>query len=51
MMNMIDIYASKLATYASIMGSELNRTDREECLEEIKEIVAKLEKKIKEEVA
>ena len=47
-MNMIDVYAQKLSTYASIMSADLNKADLEECLEEIKEIVGKLEKKVKE---
>ena len=48
MMNMIDVYVNRLRTYAEIMDSELSRADRRECLDEIKEIVAKLERKINE---
>lgn len=45
---MIDVYASKLSTYASIMSADLDKKDMIECLDEIKEIVAKLERKVQE---
>ena len=48
MMNMIDVYAQQLSTYASIMNANLNDADMAECLETIKELVEKLEKKVQE---
>ena len=48
MMNMIDVYAQQLGFYAGIMSAELNDADMAECLETIKELVKKLEKKVEE---
>lgn len=51
MMNMIDVYAQKLSFYASMMTAELNIADRKEVMDTIKELVAKLERKVEEDVA